>query len=270
MVNRENKELDGQKVIAVLIISILAIIFILDLFYIIPAGNRGVLMTFGKPSMDAKGEGLHIKVPLLQSVAKMEIKTQKYEADLTAASKDLQDVKTKIAINYHLLDTEVPKIYRDIGKNYADKLIQPLEQETNKEVTAKYTAEELITRRSEVRGQMKDKLIEKLRDRGIIVEEVSIVNFEFSPSFTLAIEAKVTAEQSALTARNKLEQVKFEASQKIEEAKGKAEAINIEGMALRQNPQIIGLKFLEKWDGILPKVTGGSIPFFDVNQFMGS
>jgi len=132
--------------------------------------------------------------------------------------------------------------------------------------TAKFTAEELITRREQVREVTKQFLREKLEPRGIIVDEFNIVNFAFSNTFNSAIEAKVTAEQSALAAKNKLEQIKFEADQRIAEARGKAEAIHVESEALRDNPQILELRALEKWDGVLPQVTGGAIPFINLQK----
>jgi len=97
------------------------------------------------------------------------------------------------------------------------------------------------------------------------VDEFNIVNFRFSKVFNEAIEAKVTAEQSALAAKNKLEQIKFEAEQRVAEAKGKAEAITVESNALRSNPQILELRALENWNGVLPQVTGsGGIPFINL------
>ncbi len=107
-------------------------------------------------------------------------------------------------------------------------------------------------------------LLTRLKERDILVDEFNIVNFEFSKVFNEAIEAKVTAEQQALAAKNKLEQIKFEAEQKVAEAKGKAEAITIESNALRSNPQILELRALEKWNGVLPQVTGGAIPFINL------
>lgn len=261
---KEDKRVLKNICIGVMVFIVLIIFF--TSFYTISAGYRGILTTFGKPSMDAKGEGLHFKMPLIQGIVKMDVRTQKYEADLTAASKDLQDVNTKIAINYHILPESAPEIYQGIGVDYAEKVIYPLEQEINKETTAQYTAEELITKRNEVRESMKAKLTEKLRGRNIVVEEISIVNFKFSDAFTQAIEMKVTAEQSALGAKNKLEQTKYEAQQRVAEAQGKADAMTIEINSLKQNKDILQLRAIEKWNGRLPLVTGGATPFIDITK----
>ena len=249
-----------------LIVLILFVSVLFGSFYQISAGERGVLLTFGKADSETKGEGLHFKIPFVQIVKKLDIKTQKYEADLTAASRDLQDVNTKIAINYHLVGERVPEVYTNIGIDYAEKVIHPLEQETNKAITAQYTAEELITKREEVRQKMKESLAEKLQPRGIIVEEISIVNFAFSSSFTQAIEQKVTAEQLKLKAERDLERIKIEAEQKVTQAKAEADSITIQSQALKQNPDILKLRAIEKWDGVLPKVTSGAIPFVPINE----
>jgi len=248
-----------------IVIIVILLVLVFGSVYTIQAGERGVLLTFGKPSMEAKGEGLHFKIPIVQAVKKLDVKTLKYEADLTAASKDLQDVNTKIAINYRIVPERVPEIYRDIGISYAEVVIYPLEQETNKAITSQFTAEELITKREEVREKMKTTLAEKLQPRGIVVEEISIVNFAFSPSFSQAIEAKVTAAQLKLKAEQDLERIKVEAEQKIAQAKAEAESIRIQSLALRDNPDILQLRWIEKWNGVTPQVVSSSVPFVNLD-----
>lgn len=254
--------LGGALIGLVLIVSL---IVLFGTFYVIDAGERGILLTWGNPDMNPKTEGIHFKIPIAQSIVKMEIKTQKYEADASASSKDLQTVTSKIATNYRLESSSVPTLFKEVGIDYQGRVIQPLEQEVVKAVTARYTAEELITKREEVRQEIKVALHDRLLPRGIIVEEVSIIDFDFSESFNQAIEEKVTAEQNALTAKNKLEQIKYEADQAIISARGKAEAQRIEGEALRANPEVIELRAIEKWDGRLPTITGGAIPFINLN-----
>ena len=144
-------------------------------------------------------------------------------------------------------------------------------QEAIKAATAKFTAEELITKRALVREQMKINLVEKLFALGgnsFIVEEFNVVNFDFSAEFNSAIEAKVTAAQQALKAERDLDRIKIEAQQKIEAAKAEAESIRIQSLALRDNPDILELRAIEKWDGVLPIVTGGAVPFIDISGEM--
>lgn len=257
------------KYVLIGIVALIALIALFNIAYTVQAGHRAVLLTWGKPNMVSIGEGLHAKWPFAQNAVIMDVQTQKYEADLSAASSDLQDVKTKIAINYHLVPEDVPAIYRDIGVSYAEKVIYPLEQETNKAATAQYTAEQLITKRDEVREKMKTNLREKLQVKGIIVEEISIINFEFSPSFTQAIELKVTAEQNALAAKNKLAQVEYEAQQRITQASAEAEAIRIQAQAIQAQggKDYVQLQAISKWNGVLPTITtSGVVPFINIAE----
>jgi regulator of protease activity HflC (stomatin/prohibitin superfamily) len=261
----------GTKIFFYGVIVIILLTVIFGTLYTIPAGYKGVLLTFNKPSEVAKGEGLHFKIPIVQSVVKMDTRTIKYEADLTAASKDLQDVSTKIAINYHLSPDNVVEVYRGIGIDYASKIIYPLEQESNKAATAQFVAGELITKREEVKSNMETLLREKLSPRGIVVESISIIDFKFSPSFSQAIEAKVTAEQNALAAKNKLEQVKYEAEQRISQANGEAEAIKIQAQAIQSQggKDYVELQRIAKWNGAYPSVVGASSPIIDMRTIAG-
>lgn len=248
------------------------IILVIGLFtsvYTVGAGERGVLLTFQKPSDIAVTEGLHFKVPIAQSVVIMDVKTQKYEAKASAASKDLQTVSTEVTINYQILESAVPEIYRTIGLTYEDKIIQPAVQEVVKASTAQYTAEELITKRAEVKDKIDIALRDKLSTRSIVVQEILITNFDFSASFNQAIEQKVTAEQNALAAKNKLAQVKYEAEQRIAQATAEAEAIKIQASAIQAQggQEYVQLQAIGKWDGKLSLVSGGnSMPFINFNQ----
>jgi regulator of protease activity HflC (stomatin/prohibitin superfamily) len=162
-----------------------------------------------------------------------------------AASKDLQTVHSVLALNFHIDPDRVANMYQAVGLQFKDRIIDPAMQEA-------------------VRDEIKAQLTARLKDRNILVDEFNIVNFEFCKNFNNAIEAKVTAEQQALAAKNKLEQIKFEADQTIAEARGKAEAMTIESNALKSNPQILELRALEKWNGTLPQVTGGAVPFINL------
>jgi len=245
---------------------VLLLLVLLNPFGTVKAGERGVLLRFGAVTETIYNEGLYFRWPLIEEVVNLDIKVQKNEVEATAASKDLQTVHSDVAFNFHISPAKVASIYQEVGLDYNQRIIAPSLQEAVKAGTAKFTAEELITRREQVREVTKQSLREKLEPRGIIVDEFNIVNFSFSNTFNSAIEAKVTAEQSALAAKNKLEQIKFEADQRIAEARGKAEAIHVESEALRDNPQILELRALEKWDGVLPQVTGGAIPFINLQR----
>jgi prohibitin 2 len=193
-------------------------------FTTIPAGYRGVVIRFSAVTGSILEEGLRTKLPFIDSVEKMSVQTQKYEADAISASKDLQDVNTTIALNWHLDPGMADEVYRTLGLDFIERLASPAIQETVKQVTARYIAEDLILKREEVKAEITQNLSNRLLQRGIVTETVSITNFKFSETFTAAIEAKVAAEQAVLEARNKLERVKVEAEQREAEAKGEADA----------------------------------------------
>ena len=265
----ENGDLLVSKIITQVIIGLVVLVVLFGSFRVVGAGERGVVLTLGQVSDSVWSEGLHLKLPLIQSVKILDVKTQVESIDATAASKDLQNVTAKVALNYHLDSGRVNKLWQALGAEYKVRIIDPAIQEAVKAVTAKYTAEELITKRPQVKDDVKLALTERLNKEFIIVDEFSIVNFDFSASFNQAIEAKVTAEQNALASKNKLEQVKYEAEQRITEARGEAEAIRIQAQAIQNQggAEYVNLKAIEKWNGTLPQyMLGNTTPFINLNK----
>jgi regulator of protease activity HflC (stomatin/prohibitin superfamily) len=240
----------------------------------INAGEKAVVLRLGKVDRTLD-PGFHFITPFIEDVKTLEVRTVKIEVAADAASKDLQTVTTTIALNYNLKPDQVGMLWEKIGKDYKARIIDPAIQESVKSATAMFTAEELITKRPEVKDQIKLGLSTRLGENFINVGDVSIVNFQFSASFDTAIEAKVTAEQQALEAQNKLEQVKFEAEQKIATARAEAESVRLQAQALSQNTNYIELKRLDylmevakRWDGALPQqfVPGSTIPLLNLGQ----
>lgn len=231
----------------------------------VPAGHRGVEVRMGKVTGTILEEGFYTKTPLVVSVYDVEVRVQKEQVQTEGASKDLQMVNVVAALNYNPEPKEVANLFKNVGMDYMQRIVDPAMQESIKAIIAQYTAEELITKREVVRSAVKLLLASKLGERGIKVDEFNIVNFNFSPAFNQAIEAKVTAVQQALAAEKKLAQVEFEAKQRLAEAEGKAKAMAVESAALAQNKEILQLRALEKWNGVLPTVTGGAVPFINVS-----
>ncbi len=258
--------------IAIMLFGGFIALLILNPFVIVGAGERGVVLNFGAVQDYVFGEGLHLRIPIVQKVIIMDVKVHKSQTDAEAASKDLQDTHSTIAVNYHILPEKANWVYQNIGREYKERIIDPAVQEVVKAVTARYTAVELITQREKVRTEIMDLLKKRLIAYNIVVDDFSIVNFKFSQQFTQAIEAKQTAEQLALKAQRDLERIKIEAEQKITQARAEAEALRLQ----KQNvtPELVklrmieaSLKAIEKWDGHLPKVTAGAVPFIDIKSF---
>lgn len=262
------------KSIVSLVIGVVALIvlFAINPFTVISAGERGVVLSWGAVTGQVLNEGIHWVTPIKESVEKFDVRLQKEQVAVAAASKDLQTVSTEVALNYHLQENGVASLWQKIGGDYKSRVIDPVIQEAIKAVTAKFTAEELITKRESVKEEARALLAERLQTEYIVVDDLSIVNFSFSPEFENAIEAKQTAQQDALRAENDLRRIKTEAEQRVAQAQAEAQAIRLQSDAAN-NENYIQLKALEvqleavkKWSGVLPStmVPGAAVPFINV------
>jgi regulator of protease activity HflC (stomatin/prohibitin superfamily) len=259
------------KVGTVLTIAILVLIFVFSTFTVIGVGQVGVKVQFGQVVGQPLQSGFHFTTPFIQSVEKFDIKVLKEDIEASGASKDLQDIKTNISVNYRVSPSGVQELYKTVGRGYVQSVVRPATQEIVKAITAQYTAEELITKRQDVSSQMKTKLQERLNTYGILIDNVNIINFNFSEAFNQAIEQKQVAQQNALKAQQDLERIKIEAEQKIATARAEAESLKLQKQEI--TPDLIKLREIEaqlqaiyKWNGILPTYTGGQIPFINVNK----
>jgi prohibitin 2 len=264
-------------IIGIIIVSVIAVSSV----RIVEAGNRGVLVQFGNvDTSNSLDEGIHFVVPFRDNVVQMEVRTQKIVEDTTSASKDLQDVSTQVALNYHLNPDRAQVLYQQLGFDYANRVIIPAIQESVKQVTARFNAEELITKRETVKNQIEEQITDRLASYNIIADAVSITDFQFSQLFKQAVEAKVAAQQRALQAQNELRRIQIEAQQNeakaigeqkaniaraegikqsnVLQAEGEAQAITIIDEQLRNNPTYLEWLKSTRWDGKLPLVTGGT------------
>lgn len=258
------------KIIGGCVAAAAAIVIAASSFTIVPAGHTGVILTLGKVSNTSYSEGFHLKVPFIQDVEKMSNKIQVYESPASAVSKDLQTVSSSIAVNYRLVSDKAADMYQNVGTDYQTVLITPVVQECMKSVTAKYTAEQLITERTAVGDEIKAALDSKLNSYGIYIEKFNIVNFDFSAEFNTAIEAKQVAEQNLLKTKTEQEQAitiaEAQAKQKVIAADANAEAILAEAEAQAEanrlleaslSDKVIAYEQITKWNGEMPKVVSG-------------
>jgi regulator of protease activity HflC (stomatin/prohibitin superfamily) len=198
----------------------------------------------------------------------MEVRTQKFQAEASAASKDLQEVHTVIAVNYRIDPQQVNKIYQLLGVNYQDRIISPTIQESVKASVAKFNAEELITKRETAKDVIAQAIRSTLAANNIMVQNVFITDFQFSQSFADQIEQKVVAFQKFLTEQNNLRTVQVIANQNVIQAEatarsnvakadGEAQAINIITKQLRSSPEYLQWQAINRWNGQLPYSLGG-------------
>ncbi len=263
--------------IAILILIIIGVVASASV-KIVDAGNRGILLHWSAVDLSAPplDEGIHFLIPFQDDIVQMEVRTLKYDKDTRSASKDLQSVETTVTVNYHPDKERVHVLFKEIGLDYENRVIQPAIEETVKQVTANYNAEELITKRPLVKADIEGAIRDRLNQFDIITEVISITDFEFSALFNKAIESKVEAEQNALRAENDLRRIEVEAKQheaqaeglaaaNIAEARGEAAAIAIINKALAENPNYFEWLKIQAWDGKLPLVVGeGGTPFIQI------
>jgi prohibitin 2 len=252
----------GPSGLMVVVGAVLVVLFLLRPWVQVGAGERGIVLNFGAVQKLVLAEGLHFRIPVMQEIVVMDVKVQKALTDAEASSADLQDVSSKVALNYHVIPDRANIVYQSIGIQFKERIIDPAILEVVKAVTARYTAEELITKRPAVSEAIRASLMERLAVYNIAVDAFSIVNFSFSKSFTEVIESKQAAEQLALKAKRDLDRIRIEAEQKIAAARAEAESLRLQRANI--SPDMIELrkieanmKAIEKWNGILPQVTGG-------------
>lgn len=248
----------GYSIIGILVV---ALFFFFWSWFQVDQWEVGFIKRFGQVQESLYTPGFYFKKPLIEDVVVFDLRQQKAENTVSAASKDLQSVSAVVAVNYSVKQENVKSAYTTVGNLDAinERIVSPSIQESVKAVTARYTAEELITKRQTVSTEIIQQLRDKLEKYWLNVQEVNIINFEFSKQFEQAIESKVKAEQEALAERNNLEKVKFQAQQTIETEKAKAEAIRIQAQAITSQgwSEFVKMKRIEKWNGVLPATMFG-------------
>lgn len=258
-----------SKIRNVIIISGTAFLFyiIMDSYHMIHAGNVGVVTHFGAVQNEILPEGLHFITPVKTKVVPINVRIQLVEDEASASSKDLQMVTSRVALNFYLSKSKANIIFQELGLHYDKTIIAPTIQESVKSTIAKFNAEEVITLRPKVKQMIFEDIRDRLEKNNIMVTDFSIVDFSFSPGFNKAIEEKQIAEQSALRAKNDLVRIVTEAEQVEARAEGeakaqieiaKAEAQAQELLRKTISDQIIQLRAIEKWDGVLPLYVGES------------
>src|SRR5574338_258173 len=209
-------------IVSIAAIIVLSLVLAMASIKIVDAGYKGVLtpwnaVDFAQPPLSS---GLHFVTPFQDNIEPVNIQVQAQVEKSSAASKDLQIVTTQVTVNFHPDPGAVNKLYQNVGLNFGPKIINPAVQETVKAVTATDNAEELITERPSVKIKIEEAIKTRLAQFDLITDQVSITDFDFSPEFNTAIEAKVTAQQNALAEENKIRIKQAQAQQAIAEAQG--------------------------------------------------
>src|SRR6476646_1107315 len=262
------------KMLAGIVTFIVLILIISESVVIVQARHRGVVLYVGAVENRVLGEGVHFIVPFAEQVIQLEVRTLKFQADASAASNDLQEVATVIALNYHIDPNKANIVYQQLGADYADRIIAPTIQESVKASVAKFNAEQLITQRAIAKGVISQAISNTLSARDITVETIFITDFQFSQACASQVESKVVAFQKFLTEQNNLKAVQVVANQTVVQAQaqaranvaragGESQAIKVITEQLRQSPQYLQWQAINRWNGQMPFALGSSgFPFF--------
>jgi len=265
----------------ILILIVLVILFIVSWgsFAIVPAGHRGVVLWLGSVEERVMGEGFNFKVPIAETVIKVDVKVQPHPfKEIDASSKEYQNVKMTGMMNFHIDPAYVNNLYQKVGLDFADKVIDPAFNDFVKEVVPTYPIGEILPKREEIRKRAMTKLGDNLSRYHIIVDDIYFANIRFSPEYEGAIEAKQVAQQQVETQRQVLAQREIEAQQKVASAKGEAESILVvaqgqakanDALSRSISPILVQYKGIEKWNGVLPQVSGGALPLIDLGKMGG-
>jgi regulator of protease activity HflC (stomatin/prohibitin superfamily) len=267
------------RTVGLLILLILIFIVGWGTFVIVPAGHRGVALWWGSVEKRIMGEGLNFKVPIAERVIKVDVKVQPHPfKEIDASSKEYQMVKMTGMMNFHIDPAYVNDLYQKVGLDFADKVIDPAFNDFVKEVVPTYPIGEILPKREEIRQRAMKKLGDNLSRYHIIVDDIYFANIRFSPEYEGAIEAKQVAQQQVETQKQVLAQREIEAQQKVATAKGEAESILVvaqgqakanDALSRSISPILVQYKGIEKWNGILPQVSGGAVPFINLGKMGG-
>jgi len=267
------------RTVGMLIVFIIIVIVLWGTFVIVPAGHRGIVLWWGSVENRIMGEGLNFKIPIAERVIKVDVKVQPHPfKEIDASSKEYQNVKMTGMMNFHIDPSFVNDLYQKVGLDFADKVIDPAFNDFVKEVVPTYPIGEILPKREEIRQRAMKKLGDNLSRYHIIVDDIYFANIRFSPGYEGAIEAKQVAQQQVETQKQVLAQREIEAQQKVATAKGEAESIQVvaqgqakanDALSRSISPILVQYKGIEKWNGILPQVSGGAVPLIDLGKMGG-
>ena len=267
------------RTIGIIVVLLLLCIMLWSTFVIVPAGSRGVVLWWGSVEQRIMDEGLNFKVPMAETVIKVDVRVQPHPfREIDASSKEYQIVKMTGMMNFHIDPAFVNDLYQKVGLDFADKVIDPAFNDFVKEVVPTYPIGEILPKREEIRQTAMKKLGNNLARYHIVVDDIYFANIRFSPEYERAIEAKQVAQQQVETQKQVLAQREIEAQQKVATAKGEAESIFVVAQEQAKangvlshslTPILVSYKSIERWNGILPQVSGGAVPFIELGKMPG-
>ena len=246
-------------------LALLAIIVFFSSFYTIKSTERGVLATFGKMSDEVIGDGLHMKIPFIQTIKRVNVQQKKFDGKENSYTRDVQTSEVEYTINYDLVRENVSKLMKNVGDDYHNRIVVPFIRSAMKESFGNYAATDIVENRDAVRREIEATLRHTLDSNYFTNVQFQLVDIDFDDEFETAIKEKQVADQAALKAKNVTIQVEEKAKQTKRAAEAEAEAMRIKANALERNPKLVSYEAVQKWDGKMPQyMLGNSVPFIDL------
>ena len=259
------KDLSPSKIALLSVVALIAVMVIFSSFYTIKSTERGVLSTFGKISPSVIEDGLHVKIPFIQTIKKVNIQQKKFDGTENSYTRDVQTSEVKYTINYDLVRSNVNNLIRNVGEDYHNRIVVPFIRSAMKESFGNFAATEIVENRDAVRREIESTLRRTLDSNYFLNIQFQLVDIDFDDEFENAIKEKQVAEQNALKAKNVTIQVEEQAKQTKIKAEADAEAIRIKAKALESNPKLVEYEAVQKWDGKMPEyMMGNSLPLINL------
>ena len=246
-------------------LALVAVLVFFSSFYTIRSTERGVLATFGKMSDQVVEDGLHLKIPFIQTIKKVNVQQKKFDGKENSYTRDVQTSEVEYTINYDLVRENVSKLMKNVGEDYHNRIVVPFIRSAMKQSFGNFAATEIVENRDAVRREIESALRKTLDSNYFMNVQFQLVNIDFDDDFENAIKEKQVAEQNALKAKNVTIQVEEQAKQTMIKAEADAEAMRIKANALERNPKLVNYEAVLKWDGKMPQyMLGNSVPFIDL------
>lgn len=265
-----NMEKDIMGKLLLPAVLVVAVMLAFSAFFIVPPGEVAIKTRLGA-IVDSYGEGMHFKLPFVESVTKFSIQIQRANIKTQAFSKDLQTMNAHLVVNHRIEQGTAVSIFRNLGPNYVENIVDPAVQEVFKAIAARYSAERVISERNELVLEINKEVKDRLTTKQIVVTDISVVDLDFTEQFLKAVEDKQVADQQAQQAGKLVEKAKRDAEQQVAKSRGEAEALRLQREQV--TPALIELrkvdaqlKAIEKWNGVLPGYVGAGVPFISIEK----
>ena len=234
---------------------------------VVDTGHRGIETRFGKVVSESLDEGIYFYNPITSAIVEMDTRVQRKDGETDTYTRDVQQAVIKYTLNYRLQQNAAHLMYRDVGRDWDDRLVPQVVLGTLKEVVGKWDAVDLIANRDKAGLAAFEAIRRNLGERYVDVSRFEITDIAYTHEFENSVEQKVIAQQKAIEEQNRTKQIEEQARQKVLSAEAEAKSMQIRAEALEQNAKLVEWEAVQKWNGVLPQYVlgSGATPFINLN-----